>query len=98
MRSLVAGWRISLRRTRADWPIVGAAWLITILAAVLLAAGGIYLAAASEAGLRRALVDAPATDKEIVASIYRPSDQAAAIDAPVEAEVQSLIASLGGSI
>ena len=62
MRSLLAGWRVSLLRTRADWPIVAAVWLITLLAAVLLAAGSIYPSAAAEAGLRRALVDAPSAD------------------------------------
>ena len=36
MHALLAGWRVSLRRTRADWPIVAAAWLITLLAATLL--------------------------------------------------------------
>jgi FtsX-like permease family len=98
LRSLLAGWRVSLRRTRADWPIVAAAWLITLLAAVLLAAGFIYPTAASEAGLRRALAHAPAGQTNVVASIYQPSAGAAAIDAPVEADLQAVISPLGGSI
>ena len=44
---MLAGWRVSLRRTRADWPIVAAAGLITLLAAVLLAAGPMYASAAA---------------------------------------------------
>jgi hypothetical protein len=98
VRSLLAGWRVSLHRTRADWPIVAAAWLITLLAAVLLAAGFIYPTAASEAGLRRALADAPAGQTNVVASIYEPSAGAAGIDPPVEADLQRAIAGLGGSV
>ena len=77
MRSLLSGWRVSLQRTRADWPIVAAAWLITLLAAVLLAAGLIYPSAASEAGLRRALADSPVGQTDVVVSIYRPATDAA---------------------
>ena len=47
--SLGAMARISLRRSRADWPIVLAAGLICLLAATLLAAGSIY----AERGLDR---------------------------------------------
>jgi uncharacterized membrane protein len=98
VRSLLAGWRVSLHRTLADWPIVAAAWLITLLAAVLLAAGPIYSSAASEAGLRRALADAPAADKDIEVSLYGASTDANAADARVEAELRRVIASSGGSI
>ena len=59
MHSPLGVWRVSLERMRADWPIVGAAWLITLLAATLLAAGPIYSSAVSLAGLHRVLADAP---------------------------------------
>lgn len=98
MRSLLTGWRVSLQRTRADWPIVAAAWLITLLAAVLLAAGFIYPAAASEAGLRRALTDAPVGLTNVVASIYQPATNAQAVDGPAMTDMQAVIAPLGGSI
>ena len=97
MRSLLAGWRVSLRRTLADWPIVAAAWLITLLAAVLLAAGPIYSSAASEAGLRRALVDAPVADTNIQVSLYVAPADASAVDDDVQTELQRVIAPLGGS-
>ena len=54
--------RVSLHRTRADWPIVAAAGLIAVLAATLLAAGPIYSSAVSVAGLHRQLESAPASD------------------------------------
>jgi len=53
VQSLLAAWRVSLHRTRADWPIVAAAGLIAVLAATLLAAGPIYSNAVSVAGLHR---------------------------------------------
>ncbi|MEO8274335.1 MAG: FtsX-like permease family protein, partial [Chloroflexota bacterium] len=89
---------MSLRRTRADWPIVMAAWLITLLAATLLAAGAIYPSAASEAGLRRALVDAPVADTDIGISLYGSASDAAAAEARVQAEVGRVIEPLGGAI
>jgi uncharacterized membrane protein len=98
VRSLLAGWRVSLHRTLADWPIVAAAWLVTLLAAVLLASGPIYSSAASEAGLRRALADAPAADKDVEVSLYGVSTDANAADAHAEAELRRVIASSGGSI
>jgi hypothetical protein len=96
--SLLAGWRVSLHRTLADWPIVAAAFLVTLLAAILLAAGPIYSSAASEAGLRRALADAPAADKDIEVSLYGASTDASPADARVETELRRVIASSGGSI
>ena len=42
MRSFLGAWLVSLRRTRADWPIVATAALIALLAATLLAAGPIW--------------------------------------------------------
>jgi ABC-type lipoprotein release transport system permease subunit len=98
IRALLAGWRVSLRRTLADWPIVAAAWLITLLAAVLLAAGAIYPSAASEAGLRRALVDAPVADANVDISVYGAVGDATAADDRVQTEVQRVIAPVGGSI
>ncbi len=98
MRSLLAGWRVSLRRTRADWPIVAAAWLITLLAAVLLAAGAIYPSAASEAGLRRALADAPAVDRNVEVSVYAAATDSNALDGEVQAELQQLISPTGGTV
>lgn len=96
--SLLAGWRVSLHRTRADWPIVAAAWLITLLAAVLFSAGLIYPSAAAEAGLRRALADAPVEDAQIVVSLYGDSADAADLDAVVTPELSRATAALSGSI
>jgi FtsX-like permease family len=98
VQSLLAGWRVSLHRTRADWPIVGAAWLITLLAAILLSAGPIYSTATSVAGLRRTLADAPPTQADVQVSLYSPPADASAVDGRVDPELRQLIAPTGGSI
>jgi len=81
IRSFFGAWLVSLRRTRADWPIVATAALIALLAASLLAAGPIYSAAVSEAGFHRLVASAPFTDANIEVSVRTsPGEAAAAID------------------
>ena len=81
MHSLLAAWRVSLHRTRADWPIVAAAWLIVLLAATLLAAGPIYSSAVSLAGLHRVLDDAEVSDSNIeVTARLVPAEAAPALE------------------
>ena len=89
---------MSLHRTRADWPIVAAAGLITLLAAVLLSVGPIYSSAASEAGLRRALADASVADANIEVSLYGAPADATVVDGQAQAELERVIGPLGGSI
>ena len=97
MHALIAALRVSLSRTRADWPIVAAAWLVTLLAAALVAAGPIYWAAASTAGLGRTLADASVADTSIEVSLYGAPAHVAEIDGPVVADLQQAIATVGGS-
>ena len=71
MSSLVAMVQVSLRRSRAAWPIVASAGLICLLAASLLAAGPMYAGAVSIAGLQRVMVDAPVAEANIEVSVNR---------------------------
>ena len=98
MRSLTAAWRVSLRRTRADWPIVAAAWLVTLLAAALVAAGPIYWSAASAAGLSRTLTDASVAETSIEVSLYGTPARVAAVDGQVVTDLQHAIATVDGSV
>jgi hypothetical protein len=92
VHSLLAAWRVSLYRTRADWPIVLAAALISLLAATLLAAGPIYSNAASEAGLHRVLADAAAVDANIEIVGRVTPGEAAAADERVRGVVRDVLA------
>lgn len=95
MHSLLAAWRVSLHRTRADWPIVAAAWLIVLLAATLLAAGPIYSSAVSLAGLHRVLDDAKVSDANIeVTARLAPADAASALE-KVTAELRRSFGGVG---
>ena len=80
--------RISLRRSRADWPIVAAAALVCLLAATVLAAGSIYGSAVAVAGLHRALADASPDDGTITASGWIPPGQSGNVDAAVTGELE----------
>jgi ABC-type lipoprotein release transport system permease subunit len=96
--SSLAAWRVSLQRMRADWPIVVAAWLITLLAATLLAAGPIYSDAVSLAGLRRTLADAPTTDANIAVTALAPGDQEPHLSVEVERQLRGALGSLDAQI
>ena len=98
MRSLTAAWRVSLRRSRADWPIVAAAWLITLVAAALVAAGPIYWSASSTAGLQRTLAAAPVTATTIGVDLYGSPAHIAAIDRRVVADLRSATATVNGDV
>lgn len=91
-------WRVSLQRMRADWPIVAAAWLITILSAVLFAAGVIYPSAASESGLQRALRDAAVSDRNVEVRRYEDAANALALDGQATASLEGALAGVGGSM
>ena len=91
-------WRVSLQRMRADWPIVAAAWLVTMLSAVLFAAGVIYPAAAAEAGLQRALRDAPVSSRSLEIARYDRPANVPVLDPNVMAALQDVIARQGGEV
>jgi hypothetical protein len=96
--SPLAAWRVSLQRMRADWPMVAAAWLVTLLAATLLAAGPIYSDAVSLAGLRRVLADAPveAANIEVTATIR--GDEAVQRSQDVTALLDDAVRGVGADI
>src|SRR3954451_1673156 len=98
VHSLLAGWRLSLRRTRADWPIVAAAWLITLLATILFAAGPIYSSAAALAGLRRTLNDAPIADTNVQISLYGTPDYVSSVDGQMKSDLSGALAPLAAPV
>jgi FtsX-like permease family len=93
--ALIAAWRLSLRRTRADWPIVAAAWVVTLLAAAVVAAGPIYWSAASLAGLTRAFAQASPVDRSIDVSVYAAPALVADVSDRVTADLEDLPATRG---
>jgi hypothetical protein len=90
--------RISLRRSRADWPIVLAAGLICLLAATLLAAGSIYASAVSTAGLHRVLTDAPTNEANVEVSARVAPGEAVAADEAVTTALDDALRPPGSSV
>jgi hypothetical protein len=79
---------------RVDWPIVGAAWLITLLAATLLAAGPIYSSAVSLAGLHRVLADAPVSDSNVEVTLRATVADAEGVNAIVSRALRDAMGDL----
>ncbi|HEY6634058.1 MAG TPA: ABC transporter permease [Acidimicrobiia bacterium] len=63
--TLVTAMRAVLKRMRADWLIVGAAFTTVTLAAILLASGPIYADAVTVSALQRSLAEAPVGDANV---------------------------------
>ena len=96
--SLGAMLRISLRRSRADWPIVAAAALICLLAATLLAAGSIYADSVSTAGLHRVLADARPADAGVEVTYRALPGEVGSVDAAVTTQLGATLDPPGGEI
>ncbi len=96
--SIAATLLVSLRRTRAAWPIVAAAGLTCVLATTLLAAGPIYANAVSVAGLHRVLTDAPVERANVEASLRATPEDATAADVAVTGALEDALAGVGGVI
>lgn len=89
--SLAAMLQVSLRRSRASWPIVAAAGLICLLASTLLAAGPMYAGAVSIAGLQRVLADAPVAEANVAVAFRTDPAAWDGADAVVRRELDRAI-------
>lgn len=87
-----------LKRSRADWPVVLASWVLLACALSLLAAGALYTDAVTLAGLHRELESRPAVERAIVVRTKILADRWAAADAAVMPELARTIAPTGGSV
>jgi hypothetical protein len=90
--------RTVLRRSRADWPVVLASWLLLTVALALLAAGTLYSDAVTLSGLRRELRSAPAADRAVVVRTKILPDRLATADAAIMPELAAVIAPTGGEL
>ena len=87
-----------LHRSRADWPVVLASWLLLTCALSLLAAGTLYTEAVTLAGLHRELREAPAADRSVIVRTKIRPDRLAGADDAVVPELQALLAPVGGNV
>ncbi|MEO8245548.1 MAG: ABC transporter permease [Chloroflexota bacterium] len=92
VNGLLAGLRLVLQRARHDWLVVGAAAVITLLAAAFLAGGLIYADAVASAGLQRSLASAEAQSAGLQVRVGGPPDLLARTDEAVRDEAALLFA------
>ena len=91
-------WSAVLRRSRADWPVVMASWLLLACALGLLAAGTLYTDAVTLAGLHRELRSAPAADSAIVVRTQILPERVPTADAAITPELSRVLAITGGEL
>jgi hypothetical protein len=96
--TLAAMLHMSLRRSRASWPIVVSAGLICLLAASLMAAGPMYASAVSIAGLHRVLADAPPAEANVGVSLRAGPGDWVALDQVTSQELTRMLGAPGGTI
>ena len=87
-----------LKRSRADWPVVFASWVLLASALALLAAGTLYTDAVTIAGLHRELEDAVPADRSVIVRTQILADRLDAADAAVVPELLRVVAPTGGSV
>jgi len=75
--------RTVIRRSRADWPVLAAAWLLVLCAIALVAAATMYNDAVAAGGLHRAIRDAPPAETAVVARATVPLQRLPEVDALV---------------
>jgi FtsX-like permease family len=95
---LVAAWGQVLRRARADWLVLSAAWLTILLATTLLSAGPIYGSAVSVSGLRRTLQEAPLQKANVQVSLDADPADYPARDAQASRAARQAFAPIGAAL
>jgi hypothetical protein len=87
-----------LHRSRADWPVVLASWVLLASALALLAAGTLYADAVTIAGLHRELETAPPADRSVVVRTQILADRLGGADQAVVPELERVLAPTGGDV
>ena len=91
-------WRAVVHRSRADWPVVAAAFALLLCAIGLLATGALYGEAVARGGLRQAVLAAPPAERTVVVRTAAAPADVAATDAGVRDQLVTALAATGGEI
>ncbi len=94
-----AAWGVVVQRSRADWLMVAAAWLVILSATTLLSAGVIYGDAASVSGLQHALLGAPPTEANIqVRTRSEPDQKGLGIERAITQDLRAALSGNDGEV
>lgn len=91
-------WRAVVHRSRADLPVVLAAWVLLLCSITLLVAGALYADAVALGGLRRAVLAAPAADRTIAVRLSAGPKEIDPFDAVVSRRLTDALGSGGGEV
>lgn len=98
MLRTVGLWRAVVHRSRADWPVVAAAFVLLLSAVSLLATGALYGETVALGGLRQTVLAAPPADRAIVVRTSAGPADIGALDAAVAGDLTTALASSGGEV
>ncbi len=91
-------WRAVVQRSRADRSVVAAAFVLLACAIALVATSALYGDTVALSGLRRAVLDAPAADRAIVARTSGGAKDLPSLDGTIGPALTEAIASTGGDV
>ncbi len=91
-------WRAVVHRSRADWPVVTAAFVLLVCAVGLLTTGALYGETVALGGLRQAVLAAPPADRAIVVRTSAAPAEVAALDRTVFDHVGGSLSTVGGEV
>jgi len=91
-------WRAVVHRSRADWPVVTAAFVLLVCAVGLLTTGALYGETVALGGLRQAVLAAPAADRAVVVRTSAAPAEVAALDQTVFDQVGGALSTVGGEV
>lgn len=87
-----------VHRSRADWPVVVAAFALLVCAIGLLATGALYSDTVALGGLRQAILNAPPTERAVVVRMSAPGSDLPTLDPAVEKRLTSALAAAGSDV
>lgn len=90
--------RVALKRARADWAIVLAAFLIVLTSTALVSAAAIYARSVSVASLHRLLGDAPVATSHVEVTVRVPAARYADADLAVRRSVARALGPANGDL
>ena len=87
-----------LHRSRADWPVLFASFVLLASAIALLSAGTLYTDAVTLAGLHRELRESPPADRAVVVRTQILADRLTQADGAITPQLQQVLAATGGTL
>ncbi len=87
-----------LHRSRADWPVLFASWVLLASAIALLSAGTLYTDAVTLAGLHRELRESPPADRAVTVRTQILADRLAQADGAIRPQLEQVLAPTGGDL